>query len=356
LETRYQQCRSCFFSTQFPRVTIYENGKCNFCNSREFPATVKAQTGSDINELHRIAEELKQKKQGKYDCIIGASGGLDSSYVIYVAKKVLGLNPLVISYDHGFTCDVAKNNLQTICKKLGVDFKIVRSAKDNNVKHVKFLVLALKNIDIYWGLCQFCRYLRPAVIYKYALRENISATLTSRNMYEATNLAGLPAGRKLKSMLRGMLKLLNIVKLAKFLFYFPIALYYLLRLKLEFYVPPVSNIFRRDPKPPKIETINITRYVPWDINSIVKTLTEEMGWKAPNLMLPMRFDCQIDDSFIDYTFRKTFGVTSHAVICNNLICDGTRTKSQLKDTVEFHDKIVNERIQEMMGRLGLKSK
>jgi hypothetical protein len=336
-------------------VKIDRSGKCNFCAGHEFSAFIKAQSNSDITELRRIAEELKQKKQGKYDCIIGASGGLDSSYVIYVAKKLLGLNPLVISYDHGFTYDIAENNLQTICKKLDVDFKILRSAKGNNTKHIKFLVLALRNIDVYWGFCQFCRYLRPAVIYKFALEENISATLTSRNLYEETHIASLPTNFKLKSMLQGMLKLLNIVKLVKFLFYLAIASYYFLRLKLEFYVPPVSNIFRRDPKPPKIEKINITKYIPWNIDSIVKTLTEEVGWKAPDPMLPMRFDCKIEDSFINYTYKKAVGMTCHAIICNNLIKDGTRTKNQLKETVESRDNIVSQRMEEMAVLLNLKS-
>ncbi len=176
-EKNYKECCSCFFTTKLPGVTIDESGKCNFCAGQTCLSYIKEQTDSDLQELRRIAEKLKQKKQGKYDCIIGASGGLDSSYVIYVAKKLLGLNPFVISYGSGFVFDIARNNLNAICKNLGVDLKIVSSAKGYNFKHVKYITLALQNLGVYWGFCQFCVYLLPAVLYKYALKENISTTL-----------------------------------------------------------------------------------------------------------------------------------------------------------------------------------
>lgn len=129
----YKKCNSCFFSEKFPGVIIEKNGRCTFCNSDDFKIDKSVQTTLNITELQNIAKELKEKRKGKYDCIIGASGGLDSSYVIYIAKKILDLNPLVIKYDHGFNYSISDNNLKTICSKLKVDLKIIKSAKQNDI-------------------------------------------------------------------------------------------------------------------------------------------------------------------------------------------------------------------------------
>ena len=349
-EKTCKSCNSCFFSEKFPGVVIEENGNCNFCNHGDFKVRKKGQTALDRNELYRIAEELKKERKGKYDCIIGASGGLDSSYVIYIARRILGLNPLVVKYDHGFNHRIATDNLETICSKLKVDLKIIKSAQKYDLKYIRFMVLALKDIDLYWGVCSFCHYILSTVLYKYALEENISAILSSYNPYESKLY--LKGSFKLKFMLRNVFRL-SIIKLVKLVFYMSIAQYYFTRLKLEFYVPPISNVFRsRTKRPGKIEWVSITRYVEWDIDNMVKTMEEEIGWKKPKESeLPMRFDCKIEDSLINYTYKKATGLTVQGVICNNLIYDRLRTKSELKDTVKRYDDDLIQAMRQMLSDL-----
>jgi len=100
-------CSSCFSTTKFPGTIIEWNKKCNRCNSHDFEEEIKHQTTSDISELRSIGKKLKEKTPGKYDCVISASGGFDSSYIIYAAKKLLNLNPLVVKYDYGFNHEIA---------------------------------------------------------------------------------------------------------------------------------------------------------------------------------------------------------------------------------------------------------
>jgi hypothetical protein len=219
----YKKCNTCFFSEKFPSVTIEKNGQCNFCNSDKFKINKGKQTNSNLTELQNIAKKLKEKRKGNYDCIIGASGGLDSSYVIYIAKKILDLNPLVIKYDHGFNYSFSDQNLETICSKLKVDFKIIRSAKQFDIKYVRSLVLALKDIDIYKGICMCCQYALPAVVYNYALRENISTILKSSNSYEDSlhmdRISYNPFRRLISDALIKYFFKLKIIKLIKFIFY-----------------------------------------------------------------------------------------------------------------------------------------
>ena len=352
-KTTHKECRTCFFTTGFPGITINESGECTFCANRTCLPYIQTVTDSDLEELRRIAKKLKEKKTGKYDCIIGGSGGLDSSYVIYVAKKLLDLNPLVVNYDNGFVYDIAKENLTSICKNLGVDLRVFRSKK-YHFKHLKYMALSLRNIGIYWGFCQSCRYLLKAVLHKIAIEENISTVLVSNNPYEQVHLFGLPTRAKLKTMFDGLFKPFSLTRFLKLFYYFPAAFYYYTMLKLEFYIPPFTNIFRRDPKSLNMEEINITKYIPWNLDQMLKNL-EEIGWKAPDPMLPMRFDCKIDNSFIGYTYKKMSGYNTHVVICHNLICDGTRTKSQLKPSLESLDNCLEQNMEQMMKSLGVKS-
>ena len=167
--------------------------------------------------------------------------------------------------------------IKTICNKLKVDLKFIKSAKQNDINYVRFLVLALRDIDIYRGVCMCCQFALPAVVYKYALQENISTILTSSNSYEdSMHIGGSnnPFRKFILSSLQRYLFKFNIMKLITFIFYMTIArFYYLMRLRLEFYVPPIKNIFRGVPKrPSKLKVLNITDYVDWDIDEMVKTI------------------------------------------------------------------------------------
>ena len=99
-------CISCFFDENFPGVIIEENGRCNHCNSGEFKEKVSKLTHSNVEQLRIVSSQIREERKNKgskYDCIIGASGGLDSSYVVYIAKKIFDNNPLVVSYANDFT-------------------------------------------------------------------------------------------------------------------------------------------------------------------------------------------------------------------------------------------------------------
>ena len=64
---------------------------------------------------------MQKKKKSKYDCVIGVSGGVDSSYLLHLAKKVYGLNPLAVNLDNGWSSDIAVKNIKKVTKKLDID-------------------------------------------------------------------------------------------------------------------------------------------------------------------------------------------------------------------------------------------
>jgi hypothetical protein len=88
---------------------------------------------------------------------------------------------------------------------------------------------------------------------------------------------------------------------------------------------------------------------------MINTLKEKAEWKVPvHPNFQMRFDCKIEDSFINHTYKKATGMTIHSIIASNLIHCGIKTKSQLKKAVEYYDNIIDERKEEIMSYLGIK--
>lgn len=125
MNKKYQQCTQCVMDTEGnPGIYFDENGICNFCN--EYESKKKLRIISDKkereHELEKIVNKIKRKGEGKkYDCIIGVSGGVDSTYTAYYVKEVLGLKPLAVHFDNGWNSELAVKNIENTLKKLDID-------------------------------------------------------------------------------------------------------------------------------------------------------------------------------------------------------------------------------------------
>lgn len=120
----YRICTRCVMDTSDPGISFNEAGECNLCsNFLEKRAKHNYQgTESDI-QLKRLVKEMKEAGKGKeYDCVIGLSGGIDSSYAAYIAKQH-GLRPLAVHMDNGWNSEEAVLNIKNIAQKLGIDYE-----------------------------------------------------------------------------------------------------------------------------------------------------------------------------------------------------------------------------------------
>lgn len=317
-------CNNCFLSNKFPGITFNEQQCCSVCASFQ----PERPTTSNLDELKTIAAEIvahRKETGGKYDCIIGASGGLDSSYVLYVAVKRLGLTPLVVNYDSGFNHDIAQRNLVGLCVRLGVDLRIIRSEKGNTRKFIQHTILALKNIGLFWSVCDHCHYSLKAVLLREAIKEGIHATLVSYNVHEAA-VESVPRKAKLAAIFKRLVRC-NPARLTRLGFHMALARYYLFRLKRELSVPGSSR-WASKKSHGDLRAINVTKYVEWNIPHMVEQL-KELGWEYPEeTALPMRFDCRIE-SLIDHTFKEVVGITTHGLVCNSLLLYGEFPKAEL---------------------------
>ena len=122
----YQICKCCVMDTSDEDIEFDSNGICMRCN--EYKQRIEPSWNHGVGherELEELINEIKKSGENKeYDCIIGLSGGLDSSYMLHLAVKKWGLRPFVLHINAGWDLPVAEQNIQNITKKLGVNLHV----------------------------------------------------------------------------------------------------------------------------------------------------------------------------------------------------------------------------------------
>lgn len=120
--TEYSICKKCVMDITDTRISFDMNGVCNHCHDFETMLTSwKLQDHIKFNDIEKLFFQIKRKGRRKqYDCIIGLSGGVDSSYIALLAKKH-NLRPLCVHLDNGWNSELAVANIHNIVKKLGFD-------------------------------------------------------------------------------------------------------------------------------------------------------------------------------------------------------------------------------------------
>jgi N-acetyl sugar amidotransferase len=118
----YRMCARCVMDTSDPAIEFDVNGICNHCRRYDEHVRLLGDPEDRKRKLDFIVGTLRRAGEGKeYDCIMGLSGGVDSSYLAHHAVKVLGLRPLIVHVDSGWNSELAVSNIESICKRLGID-------------------------------------------------------------------------------------------------------------------------------------------------------------------------------------------------------------------------------------------
>jgi len=175
----YRRCNCCVMDTTDSKITFDENGVCDFCNDYKKNILKDWKPNYyDKEKLMAIAEKIKKEGKGKkYDCIIGMSGGVDSSYLCYLAKEIMGLNPLIYISNTGWNLPVADENIKKIVSKLNLD---TYEEKINWDEMRDLQVAFLKSQVPYQDLPQ--DHAIFAGLYNYAVKHKIKYVLTGANI------------------------------------------------------------------------------------------------------------------------------------------------------------------------------
>lgn len=149
-DNKYQMCTRCIYDTKVPRITFNQKGVCSYCQMSDNLIEMY-NTGSDAgqNELNKIIGKIKKDgKNKKYDCVIGVSGGTDSSFMMHIAVKEWGLRPLAVHYDNTWNSSIATENIKKVANKLKIDlFTIVVENKESDDIFRSFFKAGVPEID-----------------------------------------------------------------------------------------------------------------------------------------------------------------------------------------------------------------
>lgn len=179
-ESKHQVCSRCIFDTSIPEICFDESGICNFCATvEELKLTYGTASRKGKLEIENILNQIKiAGKDKKYDCIVGVSGGVDSSYMLHWAVEN-GLRPLAVHYDNTWNSEIATMNIAAVTNKLGVDLAtyVVNNREMDQIYHC-FLKAGVPAIDIVTDLGF------TEVLYRYSKQYKIKYVLEGHSFIE----------------------------------------------------------------------------------------------------------------------------------------------------------------------------
>jgi len=123
LTDKKRVCTRCIIDSTIPGVLFNEDGTCNYCEIHNalVAAYPRGKEGAEIIS-GTIAEVKRAGRSKQYDCVVGISGGTDSTYLLYYLKEN-GLKPLAVHFDNGWDSEIAVNNIRKLITIMGVDLQ-----------------------------------------------------------------------------------------------------------------------------------------------------------------------------------------------------------------------------------------
>lgn len=329
----FQRCVCCVMDTTDSKIVFDENGVCDFCNDYKhhiLPSWLK--TKGNMEELKRVSEEIKAAGKGKkYDSIIGMSGGVDSSYLCYVAKELMGLRPLIFIVDTGWNLGVANTNIERIVKALDLD----SHTEVIDWEEMKDLQLAFFKSQVpYQDLPQ--DHVIFASLYKYVVKNGIKYVLTGAN--NATECIRPPVEWVYQNDLKFIkdvhkrfgtrpLKKMPLLGMTAYRVFYPI-LYGMKR----------------------VAPLNIVEY---DKDNVRQFLIEKFGWQPYE---NKHYENVLTRFYEGYYLPHKFGYDKRKVYLSNLILTGLMTREEALAELgqqPYSDELINEDREYIAGKLGI---
>ena len=303
---RKKRCSKCLMPDTCPDIYLDQNGVCNYCNRYK---------EAELYGEEALLKKLRSSHGEEYDCLLGLSGGKDSSYVAYFAKERLKLRTLAVFYDSPFYCDLARKNIKNVCDTLDLDLIIVKSKNNLEYNILHNHLMSVLPSGKSWGQCKFCHYGIDAILYNVAKERKIPFILSGFTRHEHT----VPINRK--KVFLSMMKKLQKRDLWRFVYYQTKALFFLINQRRQFRLPfkRITNVYKIPKFPSDLpEKIAFFDYIKWDQKEIEHVLTNNVGWIKPDTLLSWGYDC-ILEPLLNYSTIKEMGISTTGIYLSNLI-------------------------------------
>jgi len=330
VDKKIVQCRKCILDTTVKDIEFDDEGICNYCKAyNKIIATVP--TGIEAEaKLNEIVEQIKRNGKNKeYDCLIGLSGGVDSTYLAYLVVSN-GLRPLVVHIDTGWNSEIAVQNIQNVVTKLNLDlFTYVIDWDEMKDLQLSFFKASVPDCDIPQD------HVFPALLNRIAKKYNIRDIISGHNL--VTEFIS-PKGWLYDS--NDLVHILDIQK--KFG-----------SVKLKKY-PKFSLIDKWMYKfIYKIKSHRLLYYVPYNKNKVKEFISKEFDWKDYG---GKHFESRFTKFFQSYYLPIKFGFDKRKSHLSNLILSDQITRdfalNELSKTV-YDKKTIEEDTAYILKKLGI---
>ena len=301
-----QTCTNCVMDTTDPGIIFNNRGVCDHCNN--FHENVLPNWHPDAKShaaLGQLINDIKAKGKGKeFDCILGMSGGLDSSYMLHLVVNEYGLRPLVFHVDGGWNSDIAVSNIQMLVDKLKLDlYTEVINWEEMRDLQLSFFKSGVSHLDIPQD------HAFIATLYRFADKHNIKYIMNGGNystecvrnpldwLYHGSDLAQIKDIQK-----RFGTRELKTYPFSPILYH---------------------KVYLRYLK--KIRVVKPLNFLPYTKELAVDTLSESYGWKA----YPQKhFESRFTKFFEAYWLPTRFGYDTRKVQYSSLILTGQMTREE----------------------------
>ncbi len=330
----YQVCTNCVMDTTDSKITFDEKGICDHCHNyyeNILPNWHTDEKGRHL--LEKTIEEIKKESKGKdFDCILGISGGVDSSYMLHIVVKEFGLRPLVFHVDAGWDTEIAVQNIQKLIDGLQLDLY----TEVIDWEEMKEFQLALFRAGIpHLDIPQDHAFI--ATLYNFADKYNIKYILNGSNY--STECVRNP----MEWLYYGtdMLQINDLLK--KFC-----------RVKLKTY--PFSSIYRHKIYLRYIRRVRVFKplnYVPYIRSEAVKVLEREYGWKPYG---QKHFESRFTKFFEGFWLPGRFGFDTRRVQFSSLILTGQMTREEALEKLKhpaYDPKTIEDEFKYIATKLGI---
>ena len=172
-------CSYCVMDTTDPDIVFDANGRCNHCKEADEKlksSIVGLDSETKLARFTKLVEQIKQDARNKpYDCIIGLSGGVDSSYAAYLIKG-LGFRPLAVHLDNGWNSEISVKNIENIVTKLDIDlYTYVIDWEEFKDLQLSFLKASTPDCEI------LTDHAIVSILYKIAKKQKVKYILPATN-------------------------------------------------------------------------------------------------------------------------------------------------------------------------------
>ncbi|MBN9379443.1 MAG: N-acetyl sugar amidotransferase [Chitinophagaceae bacterium] len=300
----YRQCAiTVMDNIADPDIKFDKDGICNYYHEYQVAAKEGVFPGKQgEDKLAALVDKIRREGRGKpYDCLIGLSGGVDSTYVAYLVKQ-LGLRPLAVHLDNGWNSELAVKNVENIITRLGFDlYTLVVNWEEFKDIQLSYLRASVVDIEVVSDHAIF------STMYKLAREKNIGSIISGTNIVTEYIM---PPGWLYQKMdfanLKDIHNRFGKVKLKTYpSFDFKKYVYY-------------SAVLRLTP-------VSILNYVPYNKKEVKEVIKRELGWRDYG---GKHYESIFTKFYQAYILPEKFRIDKRKAHLSTLICSGQISREE----------------------------